>query len=1552
MIHHGDWLVPLSSTQKGDVYNIFVVDISYDGLISHEHQFQGMISIPPGQMQRCCIEAQGKIHRCDFELVSQHPQTVILKIPDTTMTVEQCRVVGTMGISNATFDGLFQQSFESNNSDSQKFRGTHYDIGTGERSLRVFSAKNGVSNIYAKPCVDKIPESISEKYSLIELFAGGFAGWSQAACVLQRIGITWESTVAVEIDKCIAQVYANNCGSEVFDAENVAFCLDDTLTADRKGSILFRGSVCDRRFTRLVPWMHRLVTTVSSPCPPWTKASVKDGLNHPDGRLFSYTAAELRFLRPDVIAAEQVETFRSHEHYQGVIDAFKWAGFQLIWETCSDLKDVAPITRKRWLGVFVPVPYASKVGCKIDLIKLPKTNVFSFHTLISLPKEHEMELMLTDDMIATYSDPTFFKKGKRSCGIHTRENVLKERIKGPFSELNTVMAMYGHQHELSKVTLREKGLFAELTQSADGVRFWSPFEFAIMHCRITCFSIPKQSRLGHLTIGNSIAVPHAVLALSVARNAIDVHAQIDPAEAAMQSVLMRLNSRNACVVSHGDEWALVPITGCDHDPMHHECAPTVIDDSSCMTDLEVSPTISFDLTCQVHCTHPDGVEHIYQVARGMSLNDVFVHNNCGFLRETTAVATIQGELISFDHVIEDDMRVVIRWNCREFREVILKRGTWFVVPAFVTPAKYMEDHGIVDFGLQLFDVAFNGVSYSDVSSNRKVIFALETDVDNWKRWKPSGCEITCIQDCIDRMHWIVPKCDVQPHEIIFSANDLSCRDDVLSDLNYIFAPLEPLFGAAGWEWNSQVTNDEFHSGKLGSLYPAHHGATPVNTMIFPILRNLVTGSLYACCSNPSIMVKIKFDGIKVWHGKLDESVRIDQLHKLIDAIMINLGFCHIRLVMKGKVNWSEETLAETSNGDDLSVHIVEAVHGGGAKIDGWKEVKSLLAKELIQHGWSVTGLENLTTDWCQRIGVSKLMSSLKIGSAEKRWIALLDCAKWHGLSIVPDDPVKMKAVQTIQKAFRKALPNKALTEALRIAPGFFHLQDDTPAQVLDKLDLKSSGVCMMDFETAVTWIHKDLPMVPDELAIITLFRTDLSSDLPTPKEVTFPVLDGRARQSIARGHLWQLGEKRIKLSPNSQPIVTDDTMVLACTIWKDECTDQQWQLATTQLVKTAFQMIEDVDTKSLVLQVWGRSYRDHQKRTEPIHAMSGQFHLRIFTKDVEKFLQVSGVSAVYFTPKNESHLSHPGWGMIWLKDKVEVKIACEKATCHSGIARSKDRYALRVVSDKIEAIAKEVHPTNPPKHSLPVDRLYKVEPLPLGITPQHIVTWAKNLGWEVRVIKMLGKSAALLGTSQGPPHEHMMMGDNSILIRHVKTDRNKASKTSLVAGPRPIVNKASFAEGFKTGVDGVFQNDPWANFKGTGAVASDQNKVANVAGARAVDGPTNAKFHALEDRLSKYEDALNEIRGEQKQVVEHIKQQEDVVNKRFQSVETKLGSVQQNLEQSMEAAIVRAMGSQEKKLDAKFDKLLAAMSGQKRAIPESDDDSMNGTPSKGQPAKR
>lgn len=196
-----------------------------------------------------------------------HSQKVILRIPETSMTDDQCKMVGTIGVASAIFDGVvfhgYNEKALSGFDDISPISGDKQcGVKNGEKSVCMFWAKSGISTVYAKPCMMNIPDSIVEKYSLIELFAGGFAGWSQAACVLQTLGVAWESTVAVELDKCIAQMYADNSRCEIIDADDVNFCLDESLTADRKGSVIFRGSVCDRRFTRLVPWMQRQVVTI------------------------------------------------------------------------------------------------------------------------------------------------------------------------------------------------------------------------------------------------------------------------------------------------------------------------------------------------------------------------------------------------------------------------------------------------------------------------------------------------------------------------------------------------------------------------------------------------------------------------------------------------------------------------------------------------------------------------------------------------------------------------------------------------------------------------------------------------------------------------------------------------------------------------------------------------------------------------------------------------------------------------------------------------------------------------------------------------------------------------------------------------------------------------------------------------------------------------------------------------------------------------------------------------------------------------------------------
>ena len=124
----------------------------------------------------------------------------------------------------------------------------------------------------------------------------------------------------------------------------------------------------------------------------------------------------------------------------------------------------------------------------------------------------------------------------------------------------------------------------------------------------------------------------------------------------------------------------------------------------------------------------------------------------------------------------------------------------------------------------------------------------------------------------------------------------------------------------------------------------------------------------------------------------------------------------------------------------------------------------------------------------------------------------------------------------------------------------------------------------MDWETALPLLEKGSNLIADELALLTLFSANLSTGLPRAKEVTCPALDTHDRKVILRGHLWQLGERKVKMAAHEQNIDMEDSVVLAFTVWRDECTTEQWEFATKSLVKFTFSHFADVNMHEAAIQ--------------------------------------------------------------------------------------------------------------------------------------------------------------------------------------------------------------------------------------------------------------------------------------------------------------------------------------------------------------------------------
>ena len=156
--------------------------------------------------------------------------------------------------------------------------------------------------------------------------------------------------------------------------------------ASGQGCELFRGDVRNAKSMKLLPWEHDLVSVMSPPCPPWCRSSLKNGIEHEDGKLFIEAFVKMRYLQPLAVAIENVDSICDHQHFPILLQMLRWAGFKIIWQKITDLRSVAPIHRRRWLAVCTPVGDETCANPLVDLIWMPPTNLakFGVFTLLNL----------------------------------------------------------------------------------------------------------------------------------------------------------------------------------------------------------------------------------------------------------------------------------------------------------------------------------------------------------------------------------------------------------------------------------------------------------------------------------------------------------------------------------------------------------------------------------------------------------------------------------------------------------------------------------------------------------------------------------------------------------------------------------------------------------------------------------------------------------------------------------------------------------------------------------------------------------------------------------------------------------------------------------------------------------------------------------------------------------------------------------------------------------------------------------------------------------------
>ena len=1220
----------------------------------------------------------------------------------------------------------------------------------------VFQVDNVASLVLPRPGLVDL-DSVGNPWILAELFAGSFAGWKQASSVMSQFGSKWASTHAVEIDSDLASLYVKNHAIDLtFVEEHVKNLGAGPVVqpTDFRCSI-YVGDVCDMTWCKVLPWNSRLVVAMSPPCPPWSPSSDKNGLEHEDGRAFAQVIAQLRYLQPCAVAVENVKGITEHGHFPAIIDLFKWAGFQMAWNRVSDLRVVAPVNRSRWLAVFVPKGKYVR-GNPGDLIPMPSTNLSSFGVFVSLPPVHEWELTLGPDLIEIYSDQRFVNRSSAKRKFTTLANdnaVLTTRIRDRSSSLSTIMAHYGAQHLLPTRMLIERGLFAELCSGQFGVRFFSPVELAILHGLIDTFAFPLHGQLGHKAIGNAIATPHAALALASARYLADENATLDPREFALLCLRRRRTAENSVVLVEDGFVVVCPKVpmACPELDLVGTPAETVLDSAATGSAEDCSATLDF--TCQVclHCLFPfDSFDLVIPagttLAEALRLHSVHVQSS----RDLVPVDT-DGRWISPDFVIEDDLSVEFLDLAGPIRKLLLSGASWFILHPNCSTRRTLRLDGYprpVE-GLTVVDVGLESRSLDFYPTRDTFVFLVNGPV-------VPAFFAPCLVDWslpvavnVGELSRFVPLVAVQFDGFYFSARLEAARLCASRYTESVVESLRNVLAAASWTF--EAVQDPQHPTAICKILPLEAMSAPAFAVHAALVRGFFQSALAYSDAEHSVKVRLVLNGHLCWDGSVPSGLCVADFVETVQVLLDCLDVGRINWTLGARPLLVDQPFSNLRLIDDhVRLSLVTAtplrLFGGGGKVDTWREVKALLGRELISQGWAVRGLDQITSDWTRRIGQNKLFALLRKDlSPETRWQQLCNLAKEHNVRTTPDESNRLKAAATIQRVLRKkmkfVLPP---VETFSLQPGFFLDSGGSPLAILTTVNLQNSGVCLCDWNTAEQWLSKPRPIVSDELGLLALHCHDPTVDTTGAKIVDFPALDQQKRPVILKGFLWQLGEKPVEISAHGGTIQVPDTVVLAITIWRDECSDDQWRDACKALVKTAFSLLPELENKDVV-EVWGRCFRDDKKRVPAEQSHSGQFHVRLVSTAVEQALKASK-GPVYVTPKDDRLLAHSGWALLWFSEKMEAEIAMTKVSAHSGLARARGRFALRVLSSAADQTIRELKLPPDQTSVLPVTRMYKLQPVPVGVQPARIVEWARALKWPLKVIKMLGRDAVLIGT--------------------------------------------------------------------------------------------------------------------------------------------------------------------------------------------------------------
>ena len=465
-----------------------------------------------------------------------------------------------------------------------------------------------------------------------DVFCGGFGGWHRATKALESVlknHPSFQMVWALDRDQQAAQCYAENAKQWGTSHQT------DVIQAD----------VADHTWLGEEQLQAFDIAMMSSPCQPWSTAGWETGFSHESGTAVLHAIMKLAFARPSIILIENVAGFRTHEQWAWVHALLDFAHYQQVWETTSDLSEVLPQHRKRYLAVYRNTldqqhPTAACCGWIPQFaVSLTKCDV-----ILSPDQARSCQCELAPEVLQKYQDKNLAPSQRP-----------EKRYKHGGSIFACVMGSYRHAHNLPHNLLQAKGLFGDLLRQDGGLRFLSHAEIAMLQGCVGHLTLRGTDKSMSLILGNAISVPHA--ALTIANGLTAFHRgrkfAIDPGVAVQGVLAKRLKACHVHIRMEDQAVFIIDAKETTEQVGSDGISPTLISDDFLTTHFDCDEDRVFVHAQDTECMH--WFQTHLQVSR---------------IRERPSVAILevphqQVHLnASFECIIADRCIIIARHECK------------------------------------------------------------------------------------------------------------------------------------------------------------------------------------------------------------------------------------------------------------------------------------------------------------------------------------------------------------------------------------------------------------------------------------------------------------------------------------------------------------------------------------------------------------------------------------------------------------------------------------------------------------------------------------------------------------------------------------------------------------------------------------------------------------------------------------------------------------------------------------------------------------------------